>query len=178
MANPRLRREMHDLREGTSPEQMRRRIGVGEIETRELEVTMAREAREPRLLERDVVIRIEVVDTRDLRAPRYETLYRMHADKSGAAGHQNTRRLHATNTTHGTRCVARGARRRSRSTVSSLLPARLPEETTTIPPATDGQAGQFASSFAALRDCTETQGEFSKHARHHRGAVGAVPFDD
>ena len=64
MAHARLRREMDDLGESAVAEERRRSGSVGQVDAREAELRMRREPREPRLLQRDVVVRVEIVDAR------------------------------------------------------------------------------------------------------------------
>ena len=70
IAHAGLRGEMDDAREAAVREQLRRRARVGQVEAFEPESRQPFEARDARLLQRDVVIGIEIVDARDGVRPR------------------------------------------------------------------------------------------------------------
>ena len=65
IAHAGLRGEMHHARELLAREQRRNRRGIGEIELHEAE-TRVREALQARLLERHVVVVVEIVEADDL----------------------------------------------------------------------------------------------------------------
>ena len=67
IAHARLRGEVHDRREGPPREQCAAHAArVGEIDALEREARIGRERRDARLLQRDVVVRIEIVDAVDV----------------------------------------------------------------------------------------------------------------
>ena len=83
--HPGLRCEMHDAREGAVREKLRRLGGIGEIETLEGKLRSAPQLADSRLLERHVVVRLEVVDTHDDRTRIEERARGMHADEARRA---------------------------------------------------------------------------------------------
>ena len=66
-------------------------IGVGEVHSREPETRVRDKAREPRFLQRDIVVGVEVVDAGHASALREERERGVHADESRAAGHEDGR---------------------------------------------------------------------------------------
>src|SRR5712675_2957969 len=89
MAHPGLRREMHHLGEAVLGEQRRHADTVGEIEPDETKRRGLCELVEARLLERRIVIGVEIVETNDVAAIRGETARDMEADESRGAGDED-----------------------------------------------------------------------------------------
>src|SRR5438132_7717051 len=90
IAHAGLRREVRNMREASVAQQRKRRDGVGEIER----IAMHARGREPidaGALERDVVIRIEAVDSGDIGAVTLEAQCQMHADEPGRTRNEHTR---------------------------------------------------------------------------------------
>jgi hypothetical protein len=54
-----------------------------------LKARIGRQARQPRLLEGDIVVVVEIVNADDFVAAREQALADMHADKPGGAGEQD-----------------------------------------------------------------------------------------
>ncbi len=69
-------------------EQLRHAGAVREIQLHEAEARLLLELREARLLESDVVVVVEVVETDDLVAAREQLRRSMKADEAGRAGDQ------------------------------------------------------------------------------------------
>ena len=86
VAHAGLRAEVDHAREFLGGEQLRHAVAVGEIELDELEVSVALEDGEPRVLQRDVVVLVEIVEPDDLVAALEQQLRRVKADESGRAG--------------------------------------------------------------------------------------------
>src|SRR5690606_18058812 len=93
VADARLRREMHDAVEALVREEIRHGFPIGEIDLHELEVRGRLELREPRTLQRDVVVLVKVVEADDLVAAAEELLRSVKADEAGGARHQYLQRI-------------------------------------------------------------------------------------
>ena len=89
MANAGLRGEMHDGGWRLRAKQLRAGVGDRQVGARKREVRVSRERSRPRLLQGDVVIRIEVVDADDVGAAFAERARDVHADEAGGTGHDN-----------------------------------------------------------------------------------------
>src|SRR5690606_37823605 len=89
VAHAGLRREVHDPVEALLREQIRNAVAVADVELHELEVAVRLEQREPGVLQRDIVVLVQVVETDDLVAALEEPACRMEADKAGRTRHQN-----------------------------------------------------------------------------------------
>src|SRR4051794_5063763 len=85
VANAGLRAEMNDASELLRCEQLCHRFAIGEIELDELEVLASAEDLEPSVLQRDVVVLIEVVETDHLVAALEQCPRRMKTNESGGA---------------------------------------------------------------------------------------------
>jgi hypothetical protein len=94
IADPGLRREMDDPLGLVSAEQTGHSRRIRQVQLLEIEVGMGRELIQPRLLESDVVVRIQIVQADDFVAPRQKALGHVKADKASNAGDQN---LHDSN---------------------------------------------------------------------------------
>src|SRR6185437_1643189 len=99
MAYAGLRRQVDDSVEAPALEQRRAGGGIGEIDLLESKAGTSGELCDARTLQRDVVVRIEIVDAGDARTRREERARGVHADESGRSGHQHTsgrrrRRVH------------------------------------------------------------------------------------
>ena len=95
VAHAGLRRQVDDLREAAVAKEPRGRRGVDEIEALEPERVAAGKAREPRLLQRDVIVRIEVVDAGHRAARGEQALGDVHADEPRGSGDEHAaRRAH------------------------------------------------------------------------------------
>jgi hypothetical protein len=64
------------------------RVLIGEIHLHELETRVLRENREPRVLQRDVVVLVEIVEPDDLVASLEQVLRCVMPDEAGGAGNQ------------------------------------------------------------------------------------------
>ena len=89
VAHARLRGEMNDVRERVVAEEPVRRLGIGEVDALEPEAWALGQPREARFLQRDVVVRIEIVDTQHGHPGVEELCRRVHADETGAAGDEH-----------------------------------------------------------------------------------------
>lgn len=89
MAHARLGRQMHDVGEAALAEQAGGGVRIGQVHPLEREVRGALQRGEARLLERDVVVRVEVVHARDARAAREQRPRGMHADEACGAGYED-----------------------------------------------------------------------------------------
>src|SRR5712672_1862103 len=85
MTHARLGGEMDHVRKTVIGEQCGDAVAVGEIELVKAKFVVAREFREPRLLELGVVIGIEVIDSNDVASILQQTPRNMEANKSGGA---------------------------------------------------------------------------------------------
>ncbi len=84
-----LRREVHDAADLGTCEQRFHRRPIGEVHAREAESLARREARKARLLERRVVVRVQVVEADHLVAAREQPLADVVADEPRRAGHEH-----------------------------------------------------------------------------------------
>src|ERR1700716_4367981 len=84
-----LRREMHHMGEAVLGEQRRHADTGGEVEPDETKRRRLCELVEARLLERRIVIGVEIVETEDVAAIRGETARDMESDESGGAGDED-----------------------------------------------------------------------------------------
>ena len=91
VAHAGLRSEMDHLPERAVRKKTRGRVGIGQVHANEPEGRMAGELREPRFLQADVVIGIEVVDAGDAPSPREQRERRMHPDEACATRHEHGR---------------------------------------------------------------------------------------
>jgi len=91
IADARLRGQMDNVGERAVAKESRRRFRLGEIHARKRKAGQARKRRQARLLQRNVVVGIEVVDAGDARALRKQRARRVHADEAGGAGYQDVR---------------------------------------------------------------------------------------
>jgi hypothetical protein len=98
VAHARLCGQMHDAVEAVRKERVARGP-VSEIDALEREAGASRERLDARLLERDVVVRVEAVDPRHVGAGVEQCARDVHADEAGCTGHEH---------------AAPGARRRGR----------------------------------------------------------------
>ncbi len=86
VAHARLRREVHDAPDAPIREQRIHRLAVREVDPLEPELFLRPQPREPRLLERRVVVRIEVVEADHLVAAREQLPGHVVADEARRAG--------------------------------------------------------------------------------------------
>src|SRR3977135_2416574 len=84
-----LRREMHHMGEAVLGDQRRHADTVGEVEPDETKRRRLCELVEARLLERRIIIGVEIVETDDIAAIRGETARDMEADESRGAGDED-----------------------------------------------------------------------------------------
>ncbi len=83
-----LRREVHDAAEFLLRKQVAHRAIIRQVELHEAERGQLLQLSEPRLLEGDVVVLVEVVEPDDLVTPGQQALGRVKADESSRAGQQ------------------------------------------------------------------------------------------
>jgi hypothetical protein len=88
VAHAGLRAEVDDSLELLAGEQLRHSVSVGEVELDELEPSVALEHLEPRVLQREVVVLVEVVEADDLVAALEQQLRRMISDESSGTCNQ------------------------------------------------------------------------------------------
>ena len=125
IAYPRLRTEMDDPIEVTARERGTQRGGIGEVEMMEGETVAVRlrDVREPRPLQRGVVLVIERIDADDAIAAREQRLRGRHADEAGGSGNQRRRHRPSPSASPFARTRPRGLydllRRRQPSTLAS-----------------------------------------------------------
>ena len=93
MADPRLRREMDHVGKAAVAKERGGSLRVREVDVREAEPRMREQSREPRLLQRDVVIGIQIVGAGDGDTVREQALRNMHADETGGAGDEHVPRV-------------------------------------------------------------------------------------
>ena len=74
---------------GNSLRQRQHGVAVGNIELAEGESLVRRQPRQPRLLQRDIVIVVEIVDAEHRVAARQKRLRHLRPDKAGGAGDQD-----------------------------------------------------------------------------------------
>src|SRR5690606_31339899 len=86
IATPRLRTQVDHALELLTREELRHRLLLGEVYLREAKARKALELREPRFLQRDVVVLVEVVEPDNLVPSRQELARRVKADEAGRAG--------------------------------------------------------------------------------------------
>jgi hypothetical protein len=86
VANTRLRREVDHAIEAVLLEEALHAVAVGHVELHEREALLRRQAREARLLERDLVVVVDVVEPHDRVASIEEDVADVGADESGGAG--------------------------------------------------------------------------------------------
>src|SRR5689334_888851 len=86
VAHAGLRAEVDDAREFLGGEQLRHSLAVGEIELHELEIALALQHLEPRMLQRDVVVLVEIVEAHDLVAALEQELRGVKTDESSGSG--------------------------------------------------------------------------------------------
>src|SRR5215471_1291819 len=89
IAHARLRGKINCVRERVIAEQALGCLRVCEVDAFETKARTSYEARDARLLERDVVIRIEVVDAKHRHTRVEELRSGVHADEAGAAGDEH-----------------------------------------------------------------------------------------
>ena len=89
VAHARLRREVHDALERALREQRLHGRAVGEVDPLEPESLLRLEPREAGLLERGVVVRVEVVEADDLVAARQQPFGDVVADEARGAGDEH-----------------------------------------------------------------------------------------
>src|SRR5438874_267221 len=85
VADAGLRGEMNDARRALALEQARKGIAIGDVGELETESRRLLEDREPRALERRIVVLVEIVDAEDVVAAREETLRDVKSDEAGRA---------------------------------------------------------------------------------------------
>ena len=85
-----LRREVHHARRAPLLEHPAHRLGVGDVDAHEREA-LAVQARQPRFLQRGVVVRVEIVEAEDLVAAIEQPARHVVADEPGGARHQDHR---------------------------------------------------------------------------------------
>ena len=97
VAHARLRGEVHDAVEPVLHEQRLHARAVGDVHLHEREAALWYEAREPRLLQRRVVVVVEVVKTHNLLAAIEKDMRDMRADEARGTSDKNChgRSLHA-----------------------------------------------------------------------------------
>ncbi len=86
VAHAGLRGEVDHSRELLRGEQLRHTLAVGKIELDELEVRVALEDLEPSMLQRDVVVLVEIVEADDLVAALEQQLRGVESNEPGRAG--------------------------------------------------------------------------------------------
>src|SRR2546423_1174328 len=91
-----LRRQVHHALKFLAREERRNGRLIGEIELHEAKLRLRREAREARLLERDVVVLVQGVQTDHLVTARKQARGGGRADEAGRAGHENFHRRPST----------------------------------------------------------------------------------
>src|SRR5258707_9356504 len=89
VAHARLRREMDHRIELLAREERAHRRAIGDVAAYELELSLAREAREPRLLQANVVVIVQVVEAGDALAALGEPQGQGGADEASRAGDQD-----------------------------------------------------------------------------------------
>ncbi len=110
VAHPGLRRQVDGPVEGIIGEDSLHGLGVGEVEALEVERVEPFELLQPGLLEGDVVVVVEVVDTDHCGAAFEETAGDVHPDEAGGTGDED---VHAT-------------RQRTRGPGALRIPKHLP----------------------------------------------------
>ena len=89
IAHPRLRRQVNHVPQTADPCHFAQHaVVVGDVQPVEAEAGLFGQPRQPRLLERNVVIVVEVVDADDLFAARKQRLSDVITDEAGGAGHE------------------------------------------------------------------------------------------
>src|SRR5690349_20064989 len=86
VANNGLRAELDDARLLLGGEQLRHCLALGVIELYEFEIPLALQHLEPRMLQRDVVVIVEVVEAYDLVAALEQELRRVKTNESSGSG--------------------------------------------------------------------------------------------
>jgi len=104
VAHARLRRQVHDPREALAREQCADLRGVRQIELHEAEGGVAFEPLEARLLEGDVVVLVEIIETHHLVTLAEQPLRRRRPDEPGGACDQDLHNLPST-CAAGNRCL-------------------------------------------------------------------------
>src|ERR1700731_4821269 len=89
VAHARLGGEMDHVLEAVLREQLRHPGAVGEVELDEMEGRIFAKLVEPRLLERRVIIGVEVVEAYDRAAGSQQPARHVEADETGGAGDEN-----------------------------------------------------------------------------------------
>ena len=89
MAYAGLGRQMHDARDARARASRGQRAALGDVELVKREAVVGRQARQPRLLEHHIIIRIEVVDADHRVAARQQRRRNVIADEPRRPGHQN-----------------------------------------------------------------------------------------
>ncbi len=92
VAHPRLSAQMHDAFEFFGGEQARHRIPIGQIRADEPERAVRREPGEARLLERDIVVIVQIVEPDHLVAAIEQALGGGSSNKSGGARNEKFHR--------------------------------------------------------------------------------------
>ena len=113
-----LRGKMHDLRVCAATEQSRGGLRIGEIDALEPKPGARRQSGKPGLFERDVVIRVEIVDACNHGALVQQPLGRVHADKTGATGDKHVHAGAMPRDSIGRVTTARSRRARGASRIS------------------------------------------------------------
>ena len=135
IAHPRLRGQVHDLAEPAVAKQRRGRRRIGQVQPLEGKPRAAVERGDARLLERDVVVRLEVVDAHDLRTRVEQRTRRVHADEAGGPCDQHaTRARHAcrspTSSARSLRCFWKLAKAPIAMCANPAAPSRKPRRST------------------------------------------------
>ena len=89
VTHARLRGEMNHVRERVVTEELVRRLRIGEVDALEPKALAPGQPGEARFLQRDVVVRIEIVDTQHGYPGLEESCRRVHADETGATGDEH-----------------------------------------------------------------------------------------
>ena len=88
--DPGLCRQMNHLVEPTLTEQRLHARAIRHVQLLKREARPTREARQPRVLQRGIVIVVQIVDADDLVAPLQERDRNVGADEAGSTGQQNS----------------------------------------------------------------------------------------
>ena len=127
VSHARLRGQVDHAIEALFPEEARHAVTVGQVHAEETESRLGGESRDARLLQRGIVVVVDVIEAHHLIATRQQPFAGMIADEARGSGHQNF-------------CHALIAIREERSGATGPLPtserggARRPAVATAGPP--------------------------------------------